>query len=563
MQIGRRAARWQTTGIAAATALALAVLVGSAVTAPAATGAVQAGRPMADLPPDAAYPPVDCAAGPRAPGWLRTENARRGSAWTQPKTVVRGRKVAVPAPVVGYASQSSAVCGEGVSVSLSAPAGQPGGVRLAAYRLGWYHGTGSRLVWQSSAFKPGPQPVPGRDRATRLIEPTWSTTVRLPVTADWPPGMYALVPVRGTAQAGPIIPLVVRDDAGSEPVLFMASTLTWQAYNSWGGWSLYAGPSGNYAQRAADRARVVSLNRPLAGAGYDQFQNMDLPVVRWVESLGIDIAYTTDVAIDSWPSQLLRHAELLVGGHSEYWTTRMYDAAEAATAAGMNVALLGANNLWWHARLAADGTREAVYRVAAEDPMAAVDPAETTVLWRQDPLSRDASVITGESHAAIEVRGGLQLLSPPAWFVAGTSLRSGSVLPGAVGNEADGYSPLADHPQSVQVLAAGVLTGSYGPVSVSTIYAVLDSGAAVFSAGTTDWACELGSGCPDRGATTATRTAVRALTRNVVLALADPNTGRLHPAVPVLPPPVAEARRTLARGAVGTYGAVTPVPGKV
>jgi len=286
-------------------------------------------------------------------------------------------------------------------------------------------------------------------------------------------------------------------------------------------------------------------------------------VVRWVESLGIDIAYTTDVAIDSWPTQLLRHAELLVGGHSEYWTTRMYDAAEAATAAGMNVALLGANNLWWHARLEGDGTREAVYRVAAEDPMASVDPAETTVLWRQDPLSRDASVITGESHAAIEVRGGLQLLSPPAWFVAGTSLRSGSVLPGAVGNEADGYSPLADHPQSVQVLAAGVLTGSYGPVSVSTIYAVLDSGAAVFSAGTTDWACELGSGCPDRGATTATRTAVRALTRNVVLALADPNTGRLHPAVPVLPPPVAEARRTLARGAVGTYGAVTPVPGKV
>jgi hypothetical protein len=107
---------------------------------------------------------------------------------------------------------------------------------------------------------------------------------------------------------------------------------------------------------------VVSLNRPLAGAGYDQFQNMDLPVLRWVESLGIDVDYTTDAAVDSWPSQLLRHGGLLVGG--------------------------------WHARLDADG------------------------------------------------------------------------FPGD------------------------------GPVAVSTNYAVLDSGAAVFTAGTTDWACELGSGTP-------------------------------------------------------------------
>jgi hypothetical protein len=48
--------------------------------------------------------------------------------------------------------------------------------------------------------------------------------------------------------------LVVRDDAATAPVLFMASTLTWQAYNAWGGWSLYAGPTGTYPRRAADRA---------------------------------------------------------------------------------------------------------------------------------------------------------------------------------------------------------------------------------------------------------------------------------------------------------------------
>ncbi len=52
---------------------------------------------------------------------------------------------------------------------------------------------------------------------------------------------------------------------------------------------------------------MVSLARPLTGAGYDQFQNMDLPVVRWVESLGIDVSYPTDVAIDAWPSGLLQH----------------------------------------------------------------------------------------------------------------------------------------------------------------------------------------------------------------------------------------------------------------
>ena len=48
---------------------------------------------------------------------------------------------------------------------------------------------------------------------------------------------------------------VVRDDDGESDLLFQTSDTTWQAYNNWGGNSLYEGSP-------AGRAFKVSYNRP-------------------------------------------------------------------------------------------------------------------------------------------------------------------------------------------------------------------------------------------------------------------------------------------------------------
>jgi hypothetical protein len=363
---------------------------------------------------------------------------------------------------------------------------------------------------------------------------------------------------------------VVRDDAGNEPLLFKASTLTWNAYGEWGGWSLYHGPSEHRGAAKTGPARVVALHRPLLGAGYRQMEFMDLPVVRTAEQFaaarGIDVAYTTDVAVDADPGQLMRHAEIVSGGHSEYWTTAMYDGLLAAADAGTNLAFLGANNLWWHVRLdgsisAGEPAREVVYRVLSQDPEAVAAPESATVLWQSRSLRRDPAAVLGQSHAGIDVHGGLQLLSAPDWYTAGTSLRSGAVLPGVVGNEADGFNALARNPAHTQVLAAGVLRGSGKPVLVTNSYSTLPSGAAVFAAGTTDWACDPDGRCGDQNVPTASARVVRQLTLNVLGALASPRAGLTHPAAATERLTVAGLSGALSPKAHGTYGG-SEAPGR-
>lgn len=510
------------------------------------------------MPADIVRPPAaDCARASRPDGWLRTEVEQSGDPTF---SVPFPEEYDTPA-VVGYTDRRTAACGDEVAVTLSGPRGV---VRIAAYRVGGYRDGVARLVWQSDDVDVQPRPMPPLRPQTHLREARWPVSARIPVTLAWPPGFYLLVPSRQGRPAGLAIPLVVRDDANREPILFVASTLTWNAYNDWGGYSLYHGQGRTVATRYATRARIASFQRPLTGSGYRQLVFMDLPVVRELEQSGVDVAYTTDVDLDQRPSQVLTHAEVVLGGHAEYWTRRGYDALAAARNCGVNLVFLGANNLWWHARLqtrpgGTEPDREIVYRTTSDDP-AARRPTDRTLLWYQAPEHRDPAAMLGHSHAAIDVHGGYQLLAAPDWMLAGTGLRAGSaehpgsVLPLAVGNEADGYNPLAANPPNLTVVAAGVLKGAQGPVTVSASYYVAPSGAGVFAAGTTDWACALQGHCADQRIPSQTATALRQITRNVVLAFAQPRAGLTHPSVPGVTPPPATLETRLDQAAIGTYG---------
>jgi hypothetical protein len=525
------------------------------------------------LPPDLPGRPLSpCALQPRPEGWLRVENDQPGTpGFVIPENVGSAREV------LGYADRVSAVCGDIVNVSLAGPTSR---VRLDVYRIGGYRGSPGRRVWSSPVLtvRPGhrPAPVPG----THLIEPRWPVSAAVLVTPEWLPGVYLLVPTAvspaspdvssavadaAACPVGPGIPLVVRDDVGHEPVLFVASTMTWHAYNNWHGYSLYRGPGSTVAARYASRARVVSFRRPLVGGGYDQLTFMDLPVVVAIERSGLDTAYTTDVDVDQRPSQLVQHAELVFGGHSEYWTRRAYDAVAAVRGSGTNLLFLGANNLWWHARLERGPgvlvpDRLVVYREIKGDPTPSTQLSDFTLLWSAWPEHRDPATMLAGSHAAIAVHGGYQVYAAPAWMLAGTGLRAasgnrlGSVLPGAVGNEADGYNPAAHNPPGVDVVAVGVLRGARGPVLVSASYFVASSGAATFVAGSTDWACALQGSCFDQSIPAATAVALGGWTRNLLMAFAVPRAGLSRPAEASVPPLPAELAGRLDPRAVGRYG---------
>jgi hypothetical protein len=137
--------------------------------------------------------------------------------------------------------------------------------------------------------------------------------------------------------------------------------------------------------------------------------------------------------------------------------------------------------------------------------------------------------------------------------VAGTALTDGSLLPRVVGNEADGFRPNAHHPAQLQVLALGVLDGAKGPVYASMNYAGSPSGAGVFAAGSTYWACALVGQCLDQSIPAQTTRDTAAITHNVIMAFSRLRAAETNPVQQWVPGPISVVRTQLPGTALGHY----------
>ncbi len=184
---------------------------------------------------------------------------------------------------------------------------------------------------------------------------------------------------------------VVRNDASHSDLIYQTSDTTWQAYNSWGGNSLYVG-------NPAGRAYKVSFNRPYntrqsTPCGEDFFFNSEYPMVRFLEANGYDISYQSGLDTDRSGSRLLNHKTFLSVGHDEYWSGTQRANVEAARDAGVNLAFFSGNIALWKTRYESsiDGSNTSyrtlvTYKETKAD--AKIDPTSTwTGSWRDPRFS--------------------------------------------------------------------------------------------------------------------------------------------------------------------------------
>ena len=148
---------------------------------------------------------------------------------------------------------------------------------------------------------------------------------------------------------------VVRDDDGASDLLFQTSDLTWQAYNRYGGHSVYGrlNPERLRLHGGEPRAPKVSYNRPFETRHYRAVNmpfNSEYPMVRWLERNGYDVSYSSGVDTDRRGEELLEHKVFLSVGHDEYWTGRQRRNVEAARAAGVHLAFFSSNEVYWKVR---------------------------------------------------------------------------------------------------------------------------------------------------------------------------------------------------------------------
>ena len=168
------------------------------------------------------------------------------------------------------------------------------------------------------------------------------------VPADAVSGIYFAKVVRTDTGGASHIVFIVRDDASTSDLLFQTSDTTWQAYNNYGGNSLYTGSP-------AGRAYKVSYNRPfntrIVDGGQDWVFNAEYPMVRWLEANGYDVSYFSGVDTDRLRQAcLLNHKMFLSVGHDEYWSGAQRANVEAARNAGVNLAFFSGNEVFWKTR---------------------------------------------------------------------------------------------------------------------------------------------------------------------------------------------------------------------
>ncbi len=423
---------------------------------------------------------------PAGTNGIVAENALPGSSdWAITKPSVAGHLVE------GYASATSVNIGGQINLFVNtAPASA---YTLDLYRMGWYGGAGARLVLHVAGLAGISQPACPQDPIRRTVSCAWTNPYALSVPTAWRSGVYLAKLTRADGYQSYII-FVVRDDSSHSPLLFQTSVNTYQAYNAWGGPSLYGGSdesSSNFAQRAY----AVSFDRPYQrGYGAGDFLYWEYPMVQWLERGGYDVSYQTDLDTDASAAILEQHKVLLVVGHDEYWSKGMRDNVEAAVAAGVSVAFLGANIGYWQVRLEGSslGAKRVMvcYKDKTLDPLASTQPALATVKWRDPLVNRPEDALIGQEFEGwfYPPYPGLVVQNTGAWPYYQTGLHDGDVIPGVVGYEYDGVQHDATTPQDLQILATTPVTnynGTKGTANV-TLYKAA-SGAQVFSAGSIVW----------------------------------------------------------------------------
>jgi hypothetical protein len=242
------------------------------------------------------------------------------------------------------------------------------------------------------------------------------------------------------------------------------STATYDAYNDWGGPSLYTGgttvsmrrpmargflvkpePHRRKMQPQPDReglwffewAEPLGLSVWSGGAGW---WNWERAYLRWAERAGyrMDVAISAD--LETVPGVLDGYRLFTCAGHDEYWSWGMREALDAHTGAGGNAAIWSGNTCYWQVRFDHDaGTMTCFKYRSADDPVLGTDEerrlsgpwSDRRVGWPETQTIGLTFTRGGYSRYGLGVpraSGAFTVRRPDHWLFDGTDLRYGDAL---------------------------------------------------------------------------------------------------------------------------------------
>ncbi|MCB1234025.1 MAG: hypothetical protein KDM91_03030, partial [Verrucomicrobiae bacterium] len=385
-------------------------------------------------------------------------------------------------------------------------------------------GAENRVVWSKNDLPGQFHPVP-EDASANGCQ--WPETFRVPVDPKWKSGYYTATfriadnggawtgRCKRTAEAEAFFVVRAAEPGKNTKILIQLCTNTYNAYNNWGGFSVYA-----YSGLAKNQGHKVSFERP----GRSQFARWEQPFVVWCEENGYALDYATNADLEVRP-EILDHYNLVLSvGHDEYWSAPMRDHLEAWIAKGGNVAFFSGNSVCWQVRSEDEGKSFTCFKQNYHlDPIFQTrDFKLLSTAWSHHLVARPENELTGvgflnggyrDSHGQfIGEKAAYTAHRPEHWVFEGTGLKRGDEFGGKdtiVGYEADGcelewrdglpYPTCKDGtPKSFEVL--GTCPVRWHPDDAewyerweightgAACLGIYTEGGTVFTAATTDWA---------------------------------------------------------------------------
>lgn len=444
--------------------------------------------------------------------------------------------MARPGEIEAYPSPISGPPGTSLSLHVSSTSPV---LEVAAYRIGAYEGGRGRQIW-SGKLNAQVQPGPKFAEATRTTYAGWPAATSIDTTSidttDWPPGYYVITLTGEGGRATSTI-YVVSSPQTSGTVSLVMPTATWQAYNTWGGRSLYEGPPPNKAR--AERSWAVSYDRPFPIAGPWEFYSSALEMAVVAEASGVDVSWLTDVDVARDPDILRGTRAVAVYGHDEYWTVERRRAVDEARDAGSNVLIATANTMYWRARfepgLVGAGPHRLLtaYKDAGLDPITTTDPAHSTWLFGYPPAADPTERSIGLRYECYPADADFTVRDPGWWGFADAATHEGESFANLFGYEMDRYYPSPAAPEPMHLIADGAYGCRGVPTSGQAVEFAVPSGASVVNLNSIYWTCALDRGCSWGGIFWSQRTNefTRAVTTTILREFAKGPNAKRHPVV--------------------------------
>lgn len=351
-----------------------------------------------------------------------------------------------PLFVEGYAGQISYKPGEELSlhVSSSSPKFSVEIARVGAQR---------DVVFTKADVAGAEFPIPENASSHGC---QWPAAFKLSIPETWRSGYYHVTfkaedgggkfvqRGRRTVESSCFFVVRAAQPGKSSKILLQLSTNTYNAYNNWGGFSLYA-----YHGRANVQGHRVSFQRPPAS----QFPNWEQPFVAWAEANGYVFDFAANSDLEFHPDDLKAYKLVLSVGHDEYWSSLMRDHLEAYIKAGGNVAFFSGNTCCWQVRSEDAGQALVCWKQWYNvDPLYRTDDHKLlSTLWSHHLVGRPENQLTGvgflfggyhRSHGQfMDGKASYTVHHPDHWLYAGTGLKRGDEFGGKdtiVGYECDG-----------------------------------------------------------------------------------------------------------------------------